>query len=196
MQVTKVNNPNEGRSWFLPVILLVTLIGGGAIVALASSRTSNTGVAPTIGDHWHTAYGVYVCDTFTSPIQDQSGSNGLHTHGGGYIHVHPAATTATGNNANLGNFLANSGASISDDSYVPGASEQPITLSEENGCGDEDAVLQLAYWEDQFSDDAPEIVTEDLASFKFDEDGGALTIALVPLGAEIPKPPTAAAAYG
>jgi hypothetical protein len=56
------------------------------------------------GDHWHSAYGVYLCDHFAAPITDQRDPNGIHTHGDGVIHVHPYVPKAAGKNANLGQF--------------------------------------------------------------------------------------------
>jgi hypothetical protein len=56
------------------------------------------------GDHWHTAYGVYLCDHFAEPISDQRDPNGIHTHADGVIHVHPYVAKAAGKNANLGQF--------------------------------------------------------------------------------------------
>ena len=82
------------------------------------------------------------------------------------------------------------GAELTDEHYLPGPGEAPTELREEDGCDGEDAVLQLAYWENAWATEEPVIITEDLADFRFDaETGGALTLALLPEGAEIPKPP-------
>nr|MCU0269912.1 hypothetical protein [Acidimicrobiales bacterium] len=56
-------------------------------------------------DHWHTAYGVYVCDTFQEPIPDQGTDPvGIHTHGDGVIHIHPFSEASSGDNAQLYHF--------------------------------------------------------------------------------------------
>lgn len=193
--VTSISAPDQGRSWFLPVVAVIFLAGAVGVGFLATQRTSNTGVRPLLGDHWHSAYGIYECDTFLPPIRNDNDPDGIHTHGAGYIHVHPFATTAAGRNANIERFLTSAGAEVDGDSL----SVPELGVEFENGmqCGEEEAVFQVAYWEDQFSLEDPVIVTgDDIPEFHFTEDGAAFTFALAPLGAEIPKPPTAAAAYG
>src|SRR5690606_25803270 len=47
--------------------------------------------SPTTQDHWHQAYGFYVCDSFLPPlvavVRDRTG---IHTHGDAVIHTHPS----------------------------------------------------------------------------------------------------------
>ena len=65
------------------------------------------------GDHWHAAYGIYVCDTYLPPIQGEAlaASNqaedklGIHAHSDGLIHIHPFTTKASGKHAKLGVWL-------------------------------------------------------------------------------------------
>ncbi|MGH9284611.1 MAG: hypothetical protein ACRD0M_02905, partial [Acidimicrobiales bacterium] len=56
------------------------------------------------GDHWQSAYGVYLCDAFAPPVTDRRDPKGIHTHGDGVIHVHPFVPSAAGANATLGVF--------------------------------------------------------------------------------------------
>src|SRR4051794_28699673 len=54
------------------------------------------------GDHWHVAYGMYVCDHFLPPVTDAGDDkNGIHTHGDGVIHTHPFNAASSGSNARL-----------------------------------------------------------------------------------------------
>ena len=50
-------------------------------------------------DHWHAAYGMYVCDHFLPPVTDaKEDVLGIHTHGEGVIHIHPFSAAASGDN--------------------------------------------------------------------------------------------------
>ena len=203
--VSTVSAPTEGRSWFLPVVIAILLVGGAGIGAVALQRESSVGIVPEfasgdglrpiIGDHFHTAYGIYACDSFASPIENESGVGGIHTHGAGYIHVHPSSTSSTGQNANFGRFMANAGARLTGDSIR--VDEIGVDLESGADCNGEPGVLQLAVWEDQFSLEDPEVLTgEAIAEYHLDRDGSALTLAFLPEGAEIPKPPSALFTYG
>lgn len=56
------------------------------------------------GDHWHAAYGIYICDDFVPAIQSDRDPNGIHTHNDGVIHIHPFTRAVSGRNATLGVF--------------------------------------------------------------------------------------------
>lgn len=177
--------------------------GGGVSVDTASVDTASEGttsttdtvapVAPLANqDHWHAAYGVFVCgEGFLAPLQVQDDPVGIHTHGDGIIHIHPFTSSASGANAVLGVFLDAAAATVDD---------QAIDVSElsvregEDTCGerDEPGVVQVAYWANArtASSTDPEIVTEDLRDVPFEQDGSAYTIAFAPEGATIPPPPT------
>ena len=77
--------------------------------------------------HWHSAYGVYKCDTYLGKIAagkyvaEIDGTNdqlypdkvGIHAHDDGLIHIHPFVKSASGRKAQLGEFLATVKAKIS-----------------------------------------------------------------------------------
>jgi hypothetical protein len=195
VRVTTVKNPDQGRSWFLPVMVAVTLLGAILVGVLAMSRETNTGIRPeALTDHWHAAYGIYVCDSFQEPILDQTDPEGIHTHGDGVIHIHPFSGTASGNNATVDAFFRATGGEVTDDGYTPGPGAGGEAVAEADGCNGEPATWQIAYWDNAISAESgsePDvIVTTDLANFKFRGDIAAITLALVPEGAEIPAPPT------
>lgn len=172
--------------------MLLLLVAGGAIVALfASQRESVIGVSPEAGiDHWHDAYLIHACGINLPASTFTDAPDGIHTHGSGLIHVHPTNPGGAGPNAQLGVFIEAIGGELTDDTYTPGPGEQQIVLSEADGCDGVDAELQVAYWADAWSDDPPEIITENLSEITFDDSrGSAYTLALVPDGAPIPKPP-------
>ena len=69
---------------------------------------------PAVGDHWHAAYGIYVCDHFLTPIQNITDVDGIHTHGDGLIHVHPFSSKTAGANATLAAFATAAGMTLTD----------------------------------------------------------------------------------
>ena len=173
------------------VIFLLVAGGAAAVLLLASGRQSPLSAAPEPGDHWHYAYLVHHCGTDFDPILDQNAPVGIHTHADGVIHIHPTTSAGIGPNATLGTFFEASGAVLTDESYTPGPSELgAVPMSEADGCNGEPAVLQVAFWENAWTTEEPEIFTEDLADIHLaTSSGGAITVALLPEGAEIPKPP-------
>src|SRR5690349_1875791 len=88
----------------------VIVIVGVLLVALAKGNNANA-ESPKVGDHWHAALGVYMCDhwqgggnwTWPSFTQDgvpaRAGTSayaGLHSHGDGIIHIEPRTSDETG----------------------------------------------------------------------------------------------------
>ena len=73
----------------------------GAPIVAASK-----GTAPAVGDHWHSAWGVYVCDKFVK-LPEPTGNDpvGIHTHGDGLIHTHPFSEKAAGKIAIMARFF-------------------------------------------------------------------------------------------
>lgn len=185
--------PNQQRSWFLPVVVLIVVVGVAGVAAAALSREPSdpSEGGPRVGDHWHIAYGVYDCDTYVAPSSSPDHGLGIHTHGDGLIHAHPARTRASGDRARLAVFTDAIGAELTDQRYVPGPGEpEGRELRPQDGCNGRPAELVLAYWPDATAETAPEIIREDLADFRFAQDGSALAIALVPEGSEdVPRPP-------
>ena len=68
---------------------------------------------PRVGDHWHAAYSVRVCGEQVPPLPGAQG--GVHTHGGGFFHIHPFTEATAGLNATLALAFATSGAELGND---------------------------------------------------------------------------------
>ena len=137
-------------------------------------------------DHWHAAYGVYLCDGFLPAEPEFETAAGIHTHGDGVIHVHPFVEAAAGPNATLGVFLRDSAVELADGELAVGGER----YGDGDDCGGEPATVRVAYWEDAGDAGAPEVVTEGAGDLRFRRDGEAFTIAFAPEGADIPPPPT------
>jgi hypothetical protein len=184
---------NKQRNLLFPgVIGLIVLVGSGLIAFAANDRKSEGDIAPVVNqDHWHSAFGVYICDEFQPAVPEFESRVGIHTHADGVIHIHPFSSGGAGENATLGVFLDGAGIDLSDDELTIGDD----TWSEgDDQCGDEDAELVVAQWRDvQTTDEEPALIRRDFNDIRFREDGEGYTIAFVPEGTtDIPKPESAA----
>ena len=188
---------------FPAALALVVVLGTLLVVYARDDRLATALEAPVaFEDHWHSAYGIYVCDEFLPELPEftapQNGGN--HTHGDGLIHIHPFSSARAGENATLVNWFADAGAvlgggdTLSDTELgVPGGDryvEGDSTCAEVEG----DPIVQVAVWDTAFAatqgSDPDRVITEDFGQIRFEEDGMAYTIAFAPEGAELPPPPT------
>ena len=179
---------------FPAVIGAIVIVGTGLVTVAANDRKTDTSVPPVaFQDHWHAAYGIYVCDEFLPALLEFHNPEGVHTHGSGdggggdgVIHIHPNSENGAGENATLGLFLRDSGVELSDDELTVG--DQTWTEGDDQ-CGDQDGELVVAQWLDvQATDDEPALFDEDFGDLRFRGDGEGYVIAFVPEGTDIPKP--------
>lgn len=172
------------------VVLGVGLVG----YAWNDHQDEASSEPPTVQDHWHAAYGVYVCDQFIPMTSDTASPTlGIHSHGDNVVHVHPHSANATGDNATMGLFLdelAKDGFELSNDSLTVGG--ETYTEGEQE-CDGEAAELVVAQWKNvQTSDRDPALISSEFDEIRFREDGEGYTIAFVPEGTtDIPKPESA-----
>ena len=115
--------------------LLVALV---ALVAIYPIDESDVG--PSIGDHWHASYEIWVCGQRLPHLQFWPG--GVHTHDDGIVHSHPGQSFEEGKGASLASWFEYGGGRLSSDSIlIPGTG---ITLEDGNPCPDGSAgVLQI-----------------------------------------------------
>jgi len=175
---------------FPGVIAAIVFLGVGLVVVAASDRKSQASTPPEAWkDHWHAAYGLYVCDEF-KPTVNATTPGGVHTHADGVIHIHPYSSSEAGARATMGKFLEATHIELSDDELRIG---DESWREGRDTCGDEDIEVVVAQWKKVQHDDAePEILRDGLAGIRFTEDGMGFTIAVVPAGTtDIPKPETA-----
>ena len=174
--------PGAGRQWGWPVAI-VGLVAVGALLIVVSRGNNEESAPPILGDHWHTAYGIYNCDTFMPPLSDQvADATGLHTHEDSLMHIHPFSTAYTGDRATIGAWGETTGLVLTDTTIDAG------TMSVENGdeCGDGPGTVKVMKW-DSIADEEGELLDGDFADYAM-QDGEILTIAFVAEGTEIPKP--------
>jgi hypothetical protein len=172
---------------FPGVIGAIVLFGSALVWYAADERKGATDVPPVIGDHWHAAFGIYVCGEWQPDIPEFENTTGVHTHGDGVIHIHPFSQSGAGENATLGTFLEDTDIDLSDNELTIG--EQTWKEGEDQ-CDGEDAELVVAQWEDVSDESAdPALLAGGLEDIRFRSDGEGYTIAFVPEGeTDIPKP--------
>jgi len=186
----------QRRSLGFPAAVVAICVLGLGLVAFARSDGASGG-DPALGDHWHAAFGIYVCDRWVQDLSDQgTDALGIHTHEDGLIHIHPFLAGAAGKSATFGKFFDQVGMQVTDTSIIlpPG---EPYNEREyrqgSTSCDGEDAEVMLATWPDaRQTDHDPTIRTSGFNGVHFDTDFAAYTLAFVPRGTDIPPPPSAA----
>lgn len=171
--------------WYAAIVVVVLLGVSGIVFSRAERReelaAGADGSAPVANvDHWHAAYGIYLCDSFAPKITNERDPKGIHTHADGIIHIHPFVRSAAGKNATLGVF-----ADAVDMTLEDGELEVPGGTSYKSGdtkCGDETGIVQV-----KVND---EVITENVDKIRL-KDQDLVTIAFAPKGAELPAPPSA-----
>lgn len=195
-----------------PVIITGIVVVSLALVVYARQTLPADGSGnPAVGDHWHAAFAIRVCDTWESKIQglaeeteidpitgEQRFANrdfadtGIHGHNDGVMHWHANSLRATGNRAKVGVFL---------DVYDIEVDDESLTLPPEQGggsyseddfkCGDQETELRMRIW-DNFSKPGEyrDIITG-FRDARLEQDGMVFVLAFVPEDAEIPFPPYA-----
>jgi hypothetical protein len=158
-----------------PLAVAITLIVGLALIVYArQSRPAYDTTPPQVNDHWHLAYGFYLCDQWyvlRGALEERDSQGNLanrnyirttiHSHDDGVIHWHPYTTVAVGKRAKLGIFLDNYNVEISDDALRfpdnfsmfnpddPAKVPMPVAsdwIEGETQCNGEDAELSVVSW--------------------------------------------------
>jgi len=158
-----------------PVAVAATLILGLALIVYArQSLPASDSSPPTINDHWHAAYGFYLCDSWyqlEGNLEERNSQGqfintnflrtGIHSHDDGVIHWHPYTARAVGRNATLGVFLDTyevvltndsltfpSGSALAANSDFPPQNFNPLEeyIEGETQCDGEDAEVSVKAW--------------------------------------------------
>jgi hypothetical protein len=206
----------QGGTLFPMVVAVVVVLGLLLVVYSRQSQPAADASEPTIDQHWHAAYGFYLCDEWfqlsgaleesdsTGFLNTDYARTGVHSHEDGVIHWHPFSSAATGRNATLGVFLENYGVELSNDTLVfpeeqrpllPYQQETGVFENDETSCeidgNEEDAALQVVVW-DNFSDtDSGTTYIADFNNIRLTQDAMVFTIAFVPNGTDVEMPPWA-----
>ena len=147
-------------------------------------------------DHWHVAYGVFVCDRYLPPIVSENDPVGIHTHGDGVIHVHPFFAAAAGKNAVLGKFFTTLDMSMTAKALrLPGGK----TWKDGDSCNAQPGHLRVLQFDDvsapSNNPDAPvqvfgtpKLLSGDASKIRF-HDRQVLALVFAPDATDVPVPP-------
>jgi hypothetical protein len=170
----------------------VVILGTAGIVYSRDQRQpDNTrpfaAAAGRPADHWHAAIGYYICGTFVPNLPEGDDPLGIHGHGDNVVHIHPFGNSSAGKRATLDVYFDTVGADISDDRI-----ELPGQDTKRNGdkCADGPGTIRTKVWDKKNPDDPGRIIEGDPSAIR-PQDNQLITIAFVPEGADIPKPPSA-----
>ncbi|MCC5953648.1 MAG: hypothetical protein JJU45_16270 [Acidimicrobiia bacterium] len=148
----------------------------------------DTAEGPTVRDHWHVPYGIFVCDRFLPPLADQGpDTTGVHTHEDGLVHVHPFSRASTGQAANWGLFGEAVGIEFTETGFVLDGRAYDDTFD----CDGEPVEVVIYEWTAEDLDGSPYVHLTDLADVWFYRDGLIHTLSVAPVGADVPPPPQA-----
>ena len=205
-----------------PLAVAITLVVGTALVVWARESVPAADASPpTINDHWHAAYGFYLCDGWVQlngNLEERNSQGqftnvefvrtGIHSHDDGVIHWHPYTSRATGRNAVLGVFLDTYEVELTDDAirfpslaaYGPNpgfADQAPSEFLEEYVEGDvqcdgEDAEVTVVAWGSFTDTDSGTRYISNMDNVRIENDGMVFGIYFTPDGTDQPMPPWAA----
>jgi hypothetical protein len=104
----------KGSLGFTITITAIIVIGiAGIALSRSGGESSDTGPGAKIGDHWHAAFGVNLCGTWQANTPTYEAATGVHSHGDGFMHIHPFSAAGAGKNATVGLFLKQAGDKVS-----------------------------------------------------------------------------------
>ncbi len=212
----------QGGTLFPMVVTLVIVLGLSLVLYARQSRPSvDASGAPQQSDHWHHAYGFYLCDTWFQLEGDaeQQGSEnftqyartGIHSHNDGLIHWHPFSSASVGSNARLGVFLDTYGVELSNDEIVFPETQREALENQLSGqdppredilrwedgdtCtvdgSEENAEVQVVVWNNFTDTDDGTTYIADFDNIRLDRDQMVVVIAFVPDNTDVSMPPWA-----
>ena len=206
----------QGGTLFPMLVAVVLVLGFALVIYSRQSRPAADASPPTIDDHWHVAYGFYLCDTWyqlSGDLEERDDSGfvntefartGVHSHDDGLMHWHAFSSAATGGNATLGLFLNNYGVELSNSELLfPEDQRATLPYEQETGLfdggeteceidGDTDkGDLKVITWESFSDTDSGTTFIADFDNIRIRDDGMVISIAFVPSGTDVGMPPWA-----
>jgi hypothetical protein len=176
-----------------PLVMGLVVVLGTAGIVYSRQQSSPEDVPPRAslagksGDHWHSALGFDVCGTFAPPLTTPTDPLGIHTHDDGVVHTHPFSSRSAGTNARLGLYFETANVKVSSDAIeIPGQVKK-------NGddCDGKPAKVQVKVWPTRDPNEKGSLFVGDPKDIRL-ADNQLITVAFVPEGTDIPRPPSEA----
>jgi hypothetical protein len=173
--------------------VFVILVVGVLLVVFArtakiDSASADTAPSAAKKDHWHAAYGLYVCNKYLPPLPESTTDPlGIHSHGDGVMHVHPFTSAASGNNATLKVFFDSTNVKLTDDGWVmPDGTEYKSGMD----CNGKPGKMAVYRWSTTDPSQPVEVFDQGgYGNIKYRQDRDAYAIAIVPEGTDAPLKP-------
>jgi hypothetical protein len=201
----------QGGTLF-PAIIVVVLVVGLVLIGYSRQTVPDPGsFPPQQGDHWHAAYGMYVCDGWLPKLTgnkeetttDAQGNKvavyplfqttGIHSHEDGVIHWHPYSSKSVGKRAVLGVFLDVYSVTLNTDELkLPSEQGGEEYVVGEYKCDGKDVEIKVVAWDNYTDTGKGQTYITDLTDIRVKQDGMVFTIAVVPPGTDVSMPPWAA----
>ena len=204
-----------------PLAVAATLILGLALIVYARQSTPAADSSPpTINDHWHAAYGFYLCDSWyqlEGNLEERNSQGqfintnflrtGIHSHDDGVIHWHPYTARAVGRNATFGVFLETYEVELTNDSLrFPSATALAANsdfppqfgfnavqeyIEGETQCDGEDAEVSVKAWGSFTDTDGGRRFISNMDEVHIDNDGMVFAVYFTADETDQPMPPWA-----
>jgi hypothetical protein len=192
-------NSNSPIGWY-SVLAIIVILGVGLVTFSRQERldASNPGSTPPLaasadrpGDHWHEAYGIYICDKYVANIDNAENPYGIYTENDGIIHVTPFEKKYAGHNATIDLFAKAVDLKVDRNSVQPPGDPKVYKAGEK--CGDKNGKYVVKEWSDATKADSGQELKSNPRSLKL-QDKHAIAFAFVPEDMkveDIPLPPSA-----
>ena len=178
----KARTRKSGSMAFGLVITVISVIGVTGIALSRGGDDAANEPGPAVGEHWHAAMGVNICGTWQPNFPETQSAAGVHSHGEGFMHIHPHGAAGAHRNATVGKFYESGGAKVS-------ATELKM-FGQDYKNGEKCKVLDNKPGEVRWSVNGNE-KSGDPAEY-IPNDGDVIALAFLPKGEEIGVPPVAA----
>lgn len=176
----------QAKLGFPAAVGAVLLLGVVMVFWAQNENSAAEAEPPTLADHWHAAYGIYICDSFAPALRDVvPDSTGIHTHDDDVVHVHPFSSASSGERANWARYGETVGLQFDGASFTM---PDGTRYDESSTCGEQPARVVMYEWPADDPDAEPVVHTDDFGSVHFHSDRLAFTLAVVPEGTEVPRP--------
>jgi hypothetical protein len=196
----------QGGTVFPAAVAITLILGFALIVYSRQSLPEADSTPPTINDHWHAAYGFYLCDTWYKLAGNLEGTNsagqpefpkfvrtGVHSHDDGVMHWHPFSSASTGANAVLGVFLDTYDVELTNDTLkFPDNNVLGFAKEYKEGetkCNGQDAELSVKVWNSYTDTDAGKRYIANMDRIHIDHDGMVFGIYFTPKDTDQVMPP-------
>ena len=114
--IRKPKPRKSGTLGFMAIIGVIAALGVVGIMASRGDDSAGAQTGPDIGDHHHAALGINICGQWKPNTPQYESAKGIHSHGDGFIHMHPYSRAGANDNATVGLFLEQANEEITSDS--------------------------------------------------------------------------------